>query len=344
MNLVFPRRIGLERVSVRERARFIKDWSKALASATLRRLMDRSPLPWMRIDPRIKLSFVPGLDSRFIPDADAVFATFWLTAEYVIKFPQAKGKKFYLIQGYEIWGGPKERVEATWRLSMHKVVVSNWLYDLGRTLGARPLRHIPNAVDHRHFRILDPSHARQLSILAIYHCQPIKGSQDSLSVFRLLHERHPGISISMFGPYRRGAEIPNWIQYFQNPSQDLIRDLYNQHAIYVGSSYSEGWALPPAEAMACGCAFVGTNIGGFRDYAINGLTALLSSPGDCNAMFENLCRVIENPELLSRLRKGGTEFIRQFTWEKSGALLEDYLHEVVDPDQRESAAAANVVV
>jgi L-malate glycosyltransferase len=344
VNLIFPRSIGLEAESLRDRTRFFLDWWKARASAAVRRLIGKSALPWTPVDPRINLLFVSGLDPRLIPNADAIFATFWLTAESVIAYPASKGQKFYLIQGYEIWGGPKERVDATWRLPLHKVVVSDWLYKLGKTFGAQRLRHIPNAVDHRHFRIVEPTRSRQLGILAIYHPQPIKGSHDSLSVFRRLHERHPDVSISMFGPGPRVAEIPDWIKYFQNPSQDLIRDLYNQHAIYVGASYSEGWALPPAEAMACGCAFVGTNIGGFRDYAIDGRTALLSSPGDHDALFENLCRLIENPELLSRLQKAGTEFIRQFTWERSGALLEDYLDEVVAPDHLDSSMAAKSAV
>jgi len=202
------------------------------------------------------------------------------------------------------------------------------------------MRHIPNAVDQRHFRIVNTSGSRQLGIIGVYNFQPMKGSQDALNVFRRLHQRYPDLRISMFGTDRRGSEIPAWIEYFKNPSQDLIRDLYNQHSIYVSASYSEGWALPSAEAMACGCAFVGTDSGGLRDYAINGRTALLSSPGDRDAMYENLCRVIEDPDLRSRLQKAGTESIRQFTWEKSGALMEKYLQEVVERDQREKRCSA----
>ncbi len=341
VNLVFPRSIGLDAESLRVRTTLIREWWEALLSAEVRRLIGKSALRWMALDRRINLFFVSGLDSRFIPEADATFATYWRTAEYLIKYPPSKGRKFYLIQGYEIWAGPDDRIEATWRFPMHKVVISGWLYDLGKRLGAQSMRHIPNAVDHRHFRIVDTLGARRHGIISVYHFRPMKGSQDLLSVFWGLHDRYPDARITMFGTDRKGAEIPDWIDYFQNPSQNLIRDLYNHHAIYVSASYSEGWALPPAEAMACGCAFVGTDSGGLRDYAINGRTALLSPPGDRKAIFENLCRVIEDPELRNRLQKAGTEYIRQFTWEKSGALLETYLHEVVDRGHFNSAMAAN---
>jgi L-malate glycosyltransferase len=81
--------------------------------------------------------------------------------------------------------------------------------------------------------------------------------------------------------------------------------------------------------MACGCVFVGTDSGGCRDYAINGETAILSPPRDREALYKNLCRVIEDSDLRQRLQRNGTAYIQQFTWEKSGSLLEQYLFDVI---------------
>ena len=132
----------------------------------------------------------------------------------------------------------------------------------------------------------------------------------------------------MFGAQPRGPEIPDWIDYFNNPSQDaLVRDVYNQHAVYLSASLAEGWALPPAEAMACGCAFIGTDIGGFRDYASDGDTALLSPPRDRDAMLQNLVRITEDAELRARIQRRGTENIQQFTWVAAGSALEEYFIE-----------------
>ena len=49
--------------------------------------------------------------------------------------------------------------------------------------------------------------------------------------------------------------------------------------------------MPPAEAMASGCAVVCSNIGGHLDYAINRETALLFEP-------ENIEEIVEKIELL----------------------------------------------
>jgi glycosyltransferase involved in cell wall biosynthesis len=334
VNLVFPRRLDAVTGSLRIRAHYARevfDWWTARGSAAIRRRMAQSAMRWIAVDSAVRLFFVPALDPQYIPEADAIFATFWRTAEYVLEYPLSKGEKFYLVQEYETWAGPKDRVDLTWLAPLHKVVVSRWLYDIGNALGARRMHHITNAIDHRQFEVTRPNESRTLALLSMYSTQKWKGAADAIAVFQKIRDRYPGIRATMFGVEKRNREIPDWIQYVRNPNPNRLRDLYNSHSIYVGASWHEGWGLPPAEAMACGCAFVGTDIGGFREFAIDGRTALLSPPRDRDAMFRNLRSVIDDPNLLSRLQIAGNERIRKFTWERSGALLERYLKEIVGP-------------
>jgi glycosyltransferase involved in cell wall biosynthesis len=348
VNLVCPYLIDPPSTSLRQRAIHFAHWARARLSISMRRQVGMSALRWMEIDPRVKFSFVPGLDARFVPDADAVIGTYWRTAEYVEGYPSSKGEKFYLIQHYETWGGPKERVDATWRAPMNKIVIAKWLYRLGKGLGTERIHRIPNALDHRLFRIITPISSRQPSILAMNNSQPWKGTQDSLAVLCRLHERYPAVRISMFGVGDKGKNIPDWIAYYRNPRPEvLVREIYNSHAIYLCGSHTEGWPLPPAEAMACGCTLATTDIGGVEDYALHEKTALVAPVGDCDSMFHNLCRLIEDDRLRMRLSEAGTAHIRQFTWEKSGLLLERYLSEVVvgreaqfDPSSTSNATIA----
>src|SRR3954470_11130420 len=69
-----------------------------------------------------------------VPGADVVIATWWETAEWVAKFPASKGAKVYFCQHHEtvFEGQPVERVAATWRLPMQKIVCAQWLADLAR--------------------------------------------------------------------------------------------------------------------------------------------------------------------------------------------------------------------
>ena len=176
---------------------------------------------------------------------------------------------------------------------------------------------------------ISPS-TRPLSILTLYHRAAWKGVTDALVALKQVHRKYPEVRVTMFGAVPKGPEVPGWVRYYQNPSQAvLVDELYNRSAIYLGASWAEGWALPPAEAMACGCAFVGTDVGGFRDFAVHNETALLSPPKQPDELVRNLCRVIEDESLRRRLQQAGTALIRTFTWERSGMALEEYVREAV---------------
>jgi glycosyltransferase involved in cell wall biosynthesis len=93
----------------------------------------------------------------------------------------------------------------------------------------------------------------------------------------------------------------------------------------ISPSFGEGWALPPAEAMACGCAVICTDIGGHEEYAKHQETALLVQPGNASVLAEQICRLLGEPEQRINLAQNGHDFIRNnFNWTKSVALLEAY--------------------
>jgi hypothetical protein len=108
-------------------------------------------VPWMRMHPAVKISVVPALFTHFIPDGDLIVATLWRTAEYVDRYPVSKGRKYYLVQGYETWSGPASRVDRTLKSTMNKIVISTWLRDRVRELSGNEVHQVPNPVDHEEF-------------------------------------------------------------------------------------------------------------------------------------------------------------------------------------------------
>lgn len=293
-------------------------------------LARRQPrIPWQHIDRRVNLLLLPADPlPLYIPDADVVFATAWQTAPYVAQYPPSKGIPCYLIQGWETWAGPEDEVRATWFLPLHKVVVSQWLEQIGRSLGVSNLIHIPNAISHETFHCTEPLWGRPPAIVSMYHSGRQKGAKDAVAALQMIHDCYPTVPISFFGVEPRNRGLPDWAQYVQNPSPTALVTLYNAHSIYLGASWNEGWALPPAEAMACGCAFVGTDSGGCRDYAVQEETALLSPPQDPVALFRNLVRVVEDGDLRLMLQSNGQAHIQNFTWERSGTALEGWMMKI----------------
>jgi glycosyltransferase involved in cell wall biosynthesis len=292
----------------------------------LREMFTKPSIDWQRLDARVRLEYVPSPDSRHIPDADAVFATAWYTAAPVLDLPPAKGRKFYLIQGYETWMGPKHRVDATWRFPLHKVVVSQWLRRLGSDLGCGDIACVPNAIDHSRYKIIRPSIGRPKQVAMLFSSVPLKGSIDGIRALEIVRHRHPDLQAVFFGAGRRQSWLPRWVRYYRNPSQDFIVDeIYNGSQVFMSPSWQEGFSLPVAEAAACGCAIASTASGGIGDYIQGGVSGLLSKPKDPAALADNLRLLLEDDGLRLKLADAARESVCRLTWDRSAALLEAFV-------------------
>ncbi|WP_223596652.1 glycosyltransferase family 4 protein [Neobacillus bataviensis] len=291
-----------------------------------------SPLPvppvinWQNIDQRIEMKFVPYLGEEFIPDADAIIATAWYTADYVNQYSDTKGVKFYLIQSHEIWDGPEELVNRTWHYPMHKIVVSKWLLNIGEKMKADSIIYIPNAIDHGKFHVTVPIEQRPKKVAMLFSNQEIKGASDGLKAIVLAKKEIPELEVVCFGVSRRNKIIPKGIKYIRNPSQkQLVEEIYNGCSIYLCPSWIEGWGLPSTEAMACGCALISTKNGGVEDFTEHNKSALLSPPKDPRKLADHIIRLANDDQLRIQMAKNGLETLRQFNYKHSTDLFEDYL-------------------
>lgn len=301
--------------------------ARRIAARTRDQLLRPAPR-WVAVDPAVSMMYVPEISARHIPDGNAVIATWWSTAEAALTLPPSKGRRYHLIQGYEVWSGAEERVHAAWRGPLHKIFIARWLLDRALELGVPEslTTLIPNAVPLDVFRVLRPIADRPTQVAMLYSGQPHKGGRTGLDILHVAKERLPDLTAVLFGVERRPRDLPDWITYLRSASaKQLSRDVYNRAAVYLCPSVSEGWHLPPAEAMACGCALVSSDIGGVRDYAVDQDTALLYPPGDTAAAADRLVRLLSNPAERTVLAERGRERVATFTWQRSGEMLESLL-------------------
>lgn len=98
-------------------------------------------------------------------------------------------------------------------------------------------------------------------------------------------------------------------------SQAEIADLFRDADVFLAIGYPEGFALPPLEAMACGCAVVGFTGGGGREHMIDGETALVATDGNVKELAGVLEKVIHNSALKERIRAAGLKKAQQFSME-----------------------------
>ena len=296
------------------------------------RLADEIKKPevnWFSLDSSVKLVRATNLEARQVPNADAIFATPWPTASLVNECPRDKGAKFYLVQDFPPWLGDKYELEQTWRLPLKKVVISSWLAELVTQAGApkEDIEVIPDAIDHDRFRVLNSILGRAKRVIMLYSRAPYKRSELGLAVLLECKNAVPDLQASLFGPIqKRPAELPSWIEYHANVSESNLIKLYNSASVYLCSSAAESFALPPAEAMACGCAVATTDCGGNREYAEHEKTALVSDPDDFAALVNNVLRLLSDEELRVRIASAGRNRIAEFTWEQSTQRLIEFVN------------------
>ncbi|MGU3291432.1 glycosyltransferase family 4 protein [Williamsia sp. M5A3_1d] len=222
-------------------------------------------------------------------DADATIATAAWTAEFVSALPRTAGGKFYLIQHYEDWW---KYVDDTWRLPLTRLVISRWLQRKGSELGVDSVR-LPNAIDLDEFPPGPPIAERPPMVCALVSDVGWKRTDLVIEVLIGLRETRPDVSAHVFGTCVRPDGLPDWVQFSRSPEPAVLRgEIYQRARVHICASDAEGWHLPPAEALASGCAVASTDIDGVREYADG--TARFSSVGDAAALLQNAVDLLDD--------------------------------------------------
>lgn len=298
--------------------RHVMDAAKARAREVKAGVVRRR-VTWMGIDDRIRMMFVPRLDEHTtLPPADLRVGTLWRTTEFLARRSERDAPFTQLLQAYEVWAGPKERVDAVWRLPIHSAVVSNSLRERGIAMGvpADRLHLVPNGLDHSLYRLRQPIAGRPPQVTFLSHPAPVKGLAEAIEVVRLVHAARPDVPIVAFGGHARPASLPDFVQYKHKLfGERLVNEVYDATSVFLCASQSEGWGYPSMEAMACGAALVSTRNGGVDDFAVDGESALLREVGDIEALADAVLALLADEPLRARLAESGVERVRPFTWE-----------------------------
>lgn len=263
-----------------------------------------------------------------VPPADLIIATWWETAEWISSFPGKCGVKVHFVQGYEIWNGEKDRVEASLRLPTEKITISSWLKDvLVDQLGMDEPKVIFNGVDNAMFSLPRRQMPDTPTVGFVYSPLFIKGADIAIAAITKAKERVPNLRAIAFGhnPPESSLALPDFVEYFQAPSQEEIRRIYGKCSAWLFCSREEGFGLPILEALACGTPVLAMPAGAAPDILIHGGGVLLKSHGH-----EDLAIEIEKISEMKfdqweKLSRSAEMISRNFSIEKSVDMFEEFL-------------------
>ncbi len=244
---------------------------------------------------KFKIKQVPFITDFFVRDADISVATAWATAYSVNNFSPKKGKKFYFVQDYENWDSNVEYVDKTYLLHLNIISTCKYLSRLLLDKFDVKSDIIFNGIDLSLFYREGDINAEPLNILFIDSGMKRKNSTLSIETIKKLKPKYERLNFAAFG-HKKFHAMPDYITFHENPSDENIRKLYSEADIFLCTSLEEGFATPPAEAMACKCAVVTNIVGAVEEYSTHMVSAMHVIPGDEDGFFNSVCYLIDNKE------------------------------------------------
>jgi glycosyltransferase involved in cell wall biosynthesis len=101
-------------------------------------------------------------------------------------------------------------------------------------------------------------------------------------------------------------------------SDEDLKALYAESAVFLFPSLYEGFGLPVLEAMAAGVPVVSSNRGALPE--VMGTAGIAFDPIDAIAGARGVIEVLGNGDLAKRLSEEGHKQAAQFSWERTGRL------------------------
>jgi GT2 family glycosyltransferase len=262
-------------------------------------------------------------------------ATWWNTAAPVWQASVLHGIAAYFVQDIETSYYPDDErtrhaVIDSYRPEFRYMTISEWNRERLRELGLEA-ELIPPGIDLDTFRGLPQSRRREDLVLALGRSNPLKNLPLTIAAWRRLRATVPAAELCLFGHEPELADEPG-MRHVESPSDEGVNELFNEATVFVQTSTHEGFALPPLEAMATGCAVVTTDAHGNRDFCVDGENCLMPEATP-EAVGEALSRLFADPELRERLGRAGIETAQPYAWGRRIDALERFFEELTHPQR-----------
>ncbi len=192
-----------------------------------------------------------------------------------------------------------------------------------RAYTRRPVRVIYNGIDLVTFRALPEQRQAQPTMLYIGRLVAYKRVQDLLDALALVRARVPNAQLIIIGvgPYEstlrdrvRTLHLENAVHFLGHvPQHRAVLARLRASTLLCLPSVIEGFGMVTVEAMAAGVPFVNADIPVTREITA-GHGGLFFPAGDARRLADQLCRVLTDPALRSKLGEDGRAWAARYDW------------------------------
>lgn len=209
---------------------------------------------------------------------------------------------------------------------------------IGLGFSAEQCIAIPNGIVLERFAAVGerPWSEREAAVAMAARYSSQKDHGTLIQAFALLAPRLPQAQLNLYGGGKK-----RW----QDKARRLIETLglrdrarmhghvpdmpeaLSRHQVFVLSTHYEGMPLALIEAMACGCACIGTDVVGVREVIEHGRTGLLVPENDAQALAQAIQSLLQSPDMAARL---GRQARQQALQEHSTQLMQQRYSELIE--------------
>jgi len=164
-------------------------------------------------------------------------------------------------------------------------------------------------------------------ILTVGQYAPYKNHEGAVRAFAIAFADRPDIDLVLVQRMGKGAHrllrlaetlgIGGRVRLLRSVSEQDLVQLYSAAAALLHPSFCEGFGNPLAEAMACGCPVVTSNISAMPE--VTGGAALLAPPDDPHAIAAALHEAVVDKDQAARMHSAGLARAAQLSWRSFAA-------------------------
>lgn len=279
-----------------------------------------------------KLDWFPDLLPEVVPldkvdqNIDIAIATQWSTAYTVRDFPARR--KLYFIQSdetrfYQKNSKESELAQQTYSFDLEPIVIAKWLQKWLHDRFNKSSYYVSNGIDASLFFPDDPIEPKTDKLRVLLEGPidiPFKGMEDAFQIVN-------GMDCEVWCVSSSGHPKPGWKcdRFFEKVHQKNMRQIYSSCDVLIKMSRIEGFFMPPLEMMACGGTVITGKVTGYDEYIVDGYNGLVVEEGDIAGARNKLSQLINNRDILDKLKIGGLETVKNWSWEYSNDQLERLL-------------------
>jgi glycosyltransferase involved in cell wall biosynthesis len=214
-----------------------------------------------------------------------------------------------------VWTRKREAYASVNRSKLHLVTPSHWLAreaQRSSLLAERPISVIPYGLDTEVFQPRDrkasrnvlgiPADAKVILFLADWVSEARKGFSLLRQALNEIPDKSNLTLLTMGrGPADTQLDIPT-IRLAYLGEERFLSMVYSAADIFVLPALQDNFPNTALESLACGVPVVAFNVGGVPEIIRHGIEGSLVPPGDVQGLRSAICAMLDEPEVLQRMK------------------------------------------